>query len=101
MIASETRFTFLVHSANGGGIGVTEPTPRHIIPVQDRAIRTAGPRGPAEDAPVAAVLHGLGKYSKRFAQRLRGISRGFDQSSADCFCVNVSFAPFRYAGGQR
>lgn len=73
---------FLAHSRNGGGNGIAEGMPQHVLPVCDRAIASASLLGLSEDARMAAVLHDLGKYSERFLARLRGELPGLDHSSA-------------------
>lgn len=63
--------TYLAHSANDGGAGVSEPLKDHLQAVAERAEEFATWFGAAEQARAAGLLHDLGKYADRFQLRLR------------------------------
>ena len=79
---SLSGITYLAHSRNGNRAGIVETMPQHVLPVCKRAVSMAEELGLADDARLAAILHDLGKYSKRFLARLEGKERGLDHSSA-------------------
>jgi CRISPR-associated helicase Cas3/CRISPR-associated endonuclease Cas3-HD len=62
---------FLGHSANADGAGVPELLHDHLRRVAERTSRFSAAFGAAEQGYAAGLLHDLGKYAKRFQDRLR------------------------------
>jgi CRISPR-associated endonuclease/helicase Cas3 len=88
MLEKAPQHRFRVHSPNGGGSGVAELMPEHVLPVTERAVRSAGAAGLGDDAALASLLHDLGKYTERFERRLDGTEKlGLDHSSAGARAV--------------
>ncbi|MEN6494312.1 MAG: CRISPR-associated endonuclease Cas3'' [Thermoguttaceae bacterium] len=62
--------SYLAHSVNGNGSGVTEPLRDHLLAVAQRAGRFAVAFGAEEQAYAAGLVHDLGKYADQFLRRL-------------------------------
>jgi CRISPR-associated endonuclease/helicase Cas3 len=88
MIDGVGKHLFRAHSRNARGQGVHESMPHHVIPVCNRSVGSARSAGLETDARLASLLHDLGKYTERFAQRLDGTEKmGLDHSSAGARAV--------------
>ncbi len=62
--------TYLAHSANNDGAGISEPLRVHLEHVAQQAAQFARPFGADQQARAAGLLHDLGKYADRFLQHL-------------------------------
>lgn len=76
MTDADLRQSYYAHSSNRGGRW--EPMVEHVGPVTERAAVFASTFGVQEEARAAGLLHDLGKYSERFAARLREEESGID-----------------------
>ncbi len=63
----------------------------HLQEVATRAAQYAAPLGIADEAYITGLLHDLGKYGKRFQQRIKGKDRGIDHWSAGAWTALTKY----------
>lgn len=91
MTGDNSQQIYYAHSANRGGR--CEPMVEHVRPVTERATVFASAFGAHAEAQGAGLLHDLGKYSERFAARLRDEESGVDHWTVGGEAAVALYAP--------